>query len=242
MDETKQLAIFRQSYEETQQFLAKWFDRVGGQCKDDPQRKAALFVWARLSMSFRALEQLLNPNLLPDVYVICRACLEFDVALEAVMSDPAIASDYLEFDKHGLARYARLLDELGETDKFERLRKEFEEHFGEPIENYTWKSWCDRQGGIGGLMRRLDRKVDVFTYALLCQYAHGSVLAMQALGGGITNPPMSLATAIRSIYGRYLTSTCNFVSFIWQPQMTSDGQECKSEIVRIAHRYSGEAK
>jgi hypothetical protein len=66
-------------------------------------------------------------------------------------------------------------------------------------------------------MRKLHRTIHVRTYALLCHFAHGSILAMQALMGSIDNPPLSLASAIRSTYGRYLDSTRKFVTFIWQP-------------------------
>jgi hypothetical protein len=85
-------------------------------------------------MSVRTLERLLDPGLLPDVYVICRGCLEFDVTLEAVISDAHIANEYLEFDRHARTHCLRLVSEFDDPEKYCKMRAEFEEHFEEDVD------------------------------------------------------------------------------------------------------------
>jgi hypothetical protein len=87
-------------------------------------------------MSMRTLETILDPHLIPDLSVICRGCLEFDVSLDAILKDDNVARDYLEFDKHAKARYLKLLSKQGDIERLQMRREQFHETFGEDPEDF----------------------------------------------------------------------------------------------------------
>lgn len=142
------IARFKQSYVVLQKFYEAWLVRIGERCQGHDQRQAAYYVWARYSMSIRTLDAILDPRLIPDLSVICRGCLEFDVTLEAVIKDANTARAYLEFDKHAKAHYLRLLSKQGDVERLLTRRGQFDETFGEDPEDFRRTSWCAKQGGI----------------------------------------------------------------------------------------------
>ena len=75
------ISRFKKSYAVLQSFYERWLVRLGERCEGHDQRQAAYYVWARYSMSIRTLDAILDPHLIPDLSVICRGCLEFDVSL-----------------------------------------------------------------------------------------------------------------------------------------------------------------
>jgi hypothetical protein len=229
------LEFFRHSYAQMGDFNSKWLTSIGNQCTGDPQRQAAFYAWSRYAMSIRTLDRLLDPAVLPDVYVICRGCLEFDVTMEAAMKGREYADKYLEY-VYAIAVYLKLVKRQGDTKKFDELKAEFILRFNCDPETFSnRRSWCDDFGGMTGLMseRWLNRpNHDIRGYKLLSHYAHGSVLAMNALGN-IENPLLALAGQIRWAYGHYLESTRNLLDYIWQAADAVDGTECKSDLKRI---------
>lgn len=224
---------FKQSYAVLQKFYEAWMDRIAERCQGHDQRQAAYYVWARYSMSMRTLDALLDPYLIPDLSVICRGCLEFDVALEAVINDENAAREYLDFEKHAKARYLKILSKQGDLDRWLMRRAQFRDTFGEDPEDFGRSSWCAKYQGITGLMQKLSRTNELRTYNMLSHFAHGSVWAMQMLDRSTANPEKTLATLVHSSYTSYLNSSRAFVWFLWEPVTTSEGEACKSEFIEV---------
>jgi hypothetical protein len=222
---------FQQSYAVLQKIYDGWWLHVEERCKGHTQRQAAFYVWARYSMSMRTLGAICDPHLIPDLSVICRGCLEFDVALESVIRDENVAHDYLEFDKHARAHYLKILSKQGDLGRLLMRRAQFADTFGEEPEAFGANSWNTKYGGITGLMQKLKRMNDLCLYNILSHFAHGSVWAMQALAGNIVAPEKTLATMIDSVYTTYLNSSRSFVWFIWEPLTTPQGDKCKNDLV-----------
>jgi len=228
---------FKQSYAVLQKFYEHWLVRIEGRCRGHDQGQAAYYVWARYSMSMRTIDALLDPHLIPDLSVICRGCLEFDVALEAVIKDEGTARDYIEFGKHAKATYLKILKKQGDIDRLLMRREQFEETFGEDPEEFGRNSWCAKHQGITGLMQKLQRPNDVRLYNILSHFAHGSVWAMQALEGSTLQPEKTLATMVEATYDRYLSSSRAFIWFIWQPLTTPEGEKCKTDFNEVHRRW-----
>jgi len=159
--EMENIPRFKKSYAVIQKFYHAWLLRIEERCKGHPQRQAAYYVWARYSMSMGTLDAICNPHLIPDLSVICRGCLEFDVALESVIKDEHAARDYLEFDKHAKARYLKILSKQGDVDRLLMRRAQFTETFGEQPDDFGRNSWCAKYQGITGLMQKLERTNDL---------------------------------------------------------------------------------
>lgn len=207
--------------------------RIAERCQGHDQRQAAYYVWARYSMSMRTLDAMLDPQLIPDLLVICRGCLEFDVALEAVIKDGNAAREYLAFEKHAKAHYLKILSRQGDIARLLMRRAQFDETFGEDPEDFRHNSWCAKFQGITGLMRKLQRTNDLRIYNILSHFAHGSIWAMQMLDGRITDPEKTLATMVEAIYTSYVSSSRSFISFIWEPLTTPEGDKCKKDFVEV---------
>jgi hypothetical protein len=184
-------------------------------------------------MSICTLDAILDPRLIPDVSVICRGCLEFDVTLEAVIKDADAARDYLDFAKHAKARYLKILSAQGDINRFLKLRDQFKETFSEDPEDLGRRSWCAKQGGVTGLMRTLGRTTDVRLYNMLSHFAHGSIWAMQTLDGNISDPEIALATLVEGTYTGYLDSSREFIWLIWEPLTTPEGERCKNDFIQV---------
>ena len=164
---------FKRSYALLQRFCGAWLPSIEERCKSDQQRQAAFYLWARYSMSMGTLDALYAPHFVPDVSLICRACLEFDVSLESVTKDKNVARDYLEFDKHAKANYLKMRRKQGDIDRLLALKEQFVQTFGEEPDDLgrSRNSWCATHGGITGLMEKFGRKEDRCLYNLLSQFA-----------------------------------------------------------------------
>lgn len=224
---------FKRSFGHLQQFLQAWLPKITERCKDADQRTAGYYVWARYSMSIRTLDALTDPQLIPDIAVICRGCLEFDVSLEAVLKSDELAHEYLEFDKHAKAKYLKLLGKHGEIDRLLEFRERFDKQFGEDPDAFKLPSWCHRHGGATGLLEKFDRKYEMRLYNMLSHFAHGSVSSLQALDQWSENPAISLGRIIDATYSAYLSSSYKFLEFIWGPLVTPDGERCKGEFLQV---------
>jgi len=229
---------FKCSYAVLKNFFEKWLPCITDRCNGNDQRKAAFYVWARYSMSMGTIDAILDPHLIPDLFVICRSCLEFDVALEAVIKDKETAHDYLEFDKHAKARYLKILSKQGDIERMLMRSEQFEKMFGENPEDFRQSSWCTKKGGITGLMQLLGRKAGLRVYNMLSHFAHGSILAMQMLDGKIKDPEKMLVTLVDTTYTSYLDSSRAFVWFAWEPLTTPEGEECKSDFVKVISAHT----
>lgn len=227
-----QIGRFKRSHTVLQGFFEKWLSRIEERCSGQIQCKAAFYVWARYSMSMRTLNALLDPHFLPDLAVICRGCVEFDVSLEAVIKDEEMAREYLEFEKHAKARYLQILRKQGDIERLLLRKGQFEEKFNESPDNYKQTSWCAKKGGISGLMRSPEHKNKLRIYNMLSHFAHGSVWAMQMLEGRV-NPEQTLAMLVENMYTGYLDSSRAFVWFAWEPLTTPEGERCKNDFLRV---------
>ncbi len=240
MIETKNIPRFKQSFAYLQKFYDAWLLRIEERCKGHLQRHAAYYVWARYSMSMGTLDAICNPHLIPDLSVICRGCLEFDVALEAVIKDEDLVRDYLEFDKHAKARYMKILGKQGDVGRLLMRRAQFTETFREEPEDFGRNSWCARYQGITGLMQKLERSNDLCIYNMLSHFAHGSVWAMQTLDGHILDPEKTLAMMVESVYTTYLKLSRSFIWFIWEPLATPEGGRCKNDFLEVLSAHIAE--
>lgn len=230
---------FNRSYDSLQEFLATWLGTTREQCMSDDQRKAAFYVWARYSMSINTIRALVDPKLVPDLAVICRGCLEFDVSLEAVMKDKELARKYLEYEKDAKARYLKILREQGDLDRVMKRGQQFEEEFGEDPQGSRLPSWYHREGGIAGIMRRFERDHERRVYAILSHMAHGSVWAMKKLDEGAISPADTLRSLIDSTYTAYMDSSRKFLTFIWEPLVLPDGEKSKKDFEQVMAMYVG---
>ncbi len=224
---------FKQSYAALQEFYKAWLGRIEERCQGHDQRQAAYYVWARYSMSMRTLDAMRDPHLIPDLSVICRGCLEFDVALEAVIKDGNAAREYLAFEKHAKAHYLKILSRQGDIDRLLMRRAQFDETFGEDPEDFRQTSWCAKFQGITGLMRKLHRTNELRIYNMLSHFAHGSIWAMQMLDGRITDPEKTLTTMVEATYTSYLSSSRSFIWFTWDPVTTPEGEKCKTDFLEV---------
>ena len=224
---------FKCSFGLLQQFLEAWLPKITERCKAADRRLAGYYVWARYSMSIRTLDALNDPRLIPDIAVICRGCLEFDVSLEAVITSEELAREYLEFDKHAKAKYLKLLGKHGEIDRMLEFRKHFDQQFGEEPDDFNLPSWCHRHRGVTGLLERFGRKYELRLYNMLSHFAHGSVSSLQALDQWSESPDISLGRIIDAVYSAYLSSSHEFLEFIWEPLVTPDGERCKHEFPQV---------
>lgn len=240
MAEMDSISRFRQSYAVLQTFYERWLVLIGERCQGHDQRQAAYYVWARYSMSMRTLNAMLDPRLIPDLSVICRGCLEFDVSLEAIIKDENVARDYLEFDKHAKARYLKILSKQGDIDRLLMRREQFNETYGEDPDDFGRNSWCAKYQGITGLIQKLERPADLRVYNMLSHFAHGSIWAMQILDGNITDPDKTLATMIESAYTSYLDSSHSFFWFVWEPLTTPEGEQCKNDFLEVVTAHVAE--
>ncbi len=191
-------------------------------------------------MSMRTLEALLDPHLIPDMSVICRGCIEFDVSLEAVIKDENAAHEYLDFAKHAKAGYLRILSKQGDVERLLARREQFDQTFGEDPEDFRRNSWCAKYQGITGLMQKLGRTTDLRLYNMLSHFAHGSIWAMETLDGKITEPEKTLATMVEGTYARYLGSSRSFIWFVWEPLATPEGEQCKNDLLEVEAAYIAE--
>jgi hypothetical protein len=148
------IARFRRSHSLLNRFFGTWIERIEERCKNPMQRRAAFYVWARYSMSMNTLAVLADPRLLPDAAVICRGCVEFDVSLEAVLSDEEMARAYLDFDKHAKAHYLRILQGQGDLKRLLLRKEQFEDLFGVTPTAFRHTKWCMKKGGITGQGQR----------------------------------------------------------------------------------------
>jgi hypothetical protein len=225
--------LFNQSYASLEKFYGMWLRRIEERCKSHPHRQASFYVWVRYSMSVDTLDAIYDPRLIPDISVICRGCLEFDVSLASIMKDEEVAHDYLEFDKHAKAHYLKILRKQGDIDHLLIRREQFTETFGEEFDDFGRKSWCESYGGITGLIKKFGRTHDLPLYNMLSHFAHGSIWAMQTLDGHIQDPEKTLAMMVESVYARYLKSSRSFIWFVWEPITTPEGERCKSDFMNV---------
>ena len=228
---------FARSYAVLTRFFATWIPIIDERSRGHDQRHAAYYVWARYCMSMNTIHALLDPHLFPDLAVISRGCLEFNVTLDAIVRDEEMAREYLEFDKHAKARYLKILAKQGDIDRLLKRSKQFEEMFDESPDGFRQTSWCAKRGGITGLMRALERETDVRLYNMLSHFAHGSVSALQILDGRIQDPNELMAKLVDATYRSYLDSTHSFLCFVWEPLETPDGERCKSDFSEVQSIY-----
>jgi hypothetical protein len=192
-------------------------------------------------MSIGTIEALLDPALLPDLAVICRGCIEFECSLEAVSRDASLAGDYLKYEKHAKAKYLKLLERQADLSAVLKRGGQFAEEFGDSPENYAWDKWCARQGGITGILRKLNRTAELRLYSVLSHFVHGSVVAIHILNECITDPPKYVAAIVDGIYCTYLESSCNFLAFAWGPIATRESERCKEDFAKLRQVYESVA-
>lgn len=230
MDRTSR---FQKAYPLLQAFYDRWMVPIDERCRAHDHRRAAYYIWARYSMSIGTVAVLQYPQAIPDLSVICRGCIEYDVSLEAVMKDEEIAREYLDFEKHARAHYLQILSKQGEVDRLLMRREQFDEAFGEDPDQFRHASWCAKRQGISGLMRSLNRTTELRLYNMLSHFAHGSIWAMQTLEGSIKDAPATLRTMTDGTFDAYTESSRRFIWFIWEPIATPDGEACKAEFAQI---------
>jgi hypothetical protein len=230
MDSTSR---FQKAFALLQTFYDRWVVPIDERCRGDDHRRAAYYIWARYSMSIRTLAVLQDPKAIPDVSVICRGCIEYDVSLEAVMKEQEIAREYLDFETHARAHYLQILSKQGDVDRLLMRREQFDEAFGEEPDQFRHTSWCAKRKGMTGLLRSLNRTTELRLYNMLSHFAHGSIGAMQTLEGGITDPAETLRAMTDGTFDAYLESSRRFIWFIWEPIATPDSEECKADFAQI---------
>jgi hypothetical protein len=187
--------------------------KIQDRCLGDDQRKASFYVWCRYTISIRTFHQIYEPQYLPDIYVIARSCVEYDAFLKGIIADPGLAKDYLEFPRKAKAYYARLLERLGGySSELAKLEPDLEKNLGKDWRTKAREGvkWCNTSQLIEQYGERVERRL----YAWWSHFAHGSAVSMDFLM--CTTPSQyRLDTTVAAVYGSYVLSTEEFLSFAW---------------------------
>ncbi len=136
-------------------------------------------MWARYTMSIRALVRLCKPEFVPDMFVIARCCLEYKAALKAILSDAPIAEQYLDFEKHALASYKKHLENSGRTEKAQEVCILLKGMRVTDPDRYKSTKWC--RNGYTSLIKKHGGPNDERAYKLLCDFVHGSIVSLRFL-------------------------------------------------------------
>lgn len=205
-------------------FLKDWGDKLWDRCAGDGQRKAGFLIWSRYTMSIRTLQRLCDPCLMPDIYLIGRACMEFDASLKAVLKDPDQARRYIEYEDKAAAHFGKLLQQSGQATALAQMEPRLRRVFGPDWLKKASTKWANTTEIIAAYGDP-DAKIG---YAWWSHFAHGSVVAMEFLHG-IMPTQRKLDEAIGSIYSSYTLSTSEFLESVWGQIVTIDSDRCKKE-------------
>jgi len=215
---------FKESFKCLARFLDRWVPKIKDRCESDSQRRAAWYVWARWSLSFRTLDRICDANFLPDIYVIARSCFECEASLKAIMAEPELAQEYLEFSHKARAYYGCLLERLGDTDGLAKLEPDLKKVLGSEWRKKKSMQWARTSKVIETYCETETRKL----YAFTSHFVHGSALVAQYLERTLpTDNRLDIAIAVT--YGSYVLSTSDFLDFIWGQIVTPDSEGCKKE-------------
>ncbi len=219
---------FERSCAHLVKFLDDWIDKIAGRCAQDEQQRAAFFIWSRYTMSIRTLQRICDPHLMPDIYLIGRACIEFDASLKAVTDDPEQAHKYLQFEDAAAAYLGKLFKRHGYTDDLGAMESRLKEALGPDWEKSARAKWCNMRE----IIVRYAGPEERIGYAWWSHFAHGSVVAIESLRG-IAPTQRRLDQAMAVIYNSYLMSTSDFLDFIWGHIVTADSDRCKKEFETV---------
>jgi hypothetical protein len=204
--------------------------KIQGRCLGDDQRKASFYVWCRYTISIGTFHQICEPQYLPDIYVIARACVEYDAFLKGIIADPGLAKDYLEFPDRAMAYYGKVLERLGDSSGLAKLEPKLKSIFGENWRKESKIKWCSNTSDLieqygGSEQRRL--------YAWWSHFAHGSAVALEILMRTVPSQDR-LDKVVTAVYCLYVLSTNEFLCFAWGPIATPDSDSCKREFQVVA--------
>lgn len=224
--------MFKRSFTHLQTFLDNWMGRIQAKCLGDDQRKASFYIWARYTMSIRTFHQICDPQNIPDIYVIARSCVEYDAYLKGVIADSELAKDYLEFSDNARAYYGMVLEKLGDNSQLAKLEPDLKRVFGNNWRKEARIKWCN----TSKLVEQYGGPAQRCLYAWWSHYTHGSALAMEKLM--CTAPSQHhLDTAVVNVYGSYVPSTDDFLSFAWGRIVTPDSESCKREFQAVTEAW-----
>jgi hypothetical protein len=219
-------AKFKRSFTLLQPFLDNWMGKIQEKCLGEDQRKASFYIWARYTMSIRTFHQICEPHYLPDIYVIARSCVEYDAFLNGFIADPRLAKDYLEFPDNARAYYGKVLERLGDSSRLAQLESDLEKNLGK-----DWRTkardgmkWCN----TSQLVEQYGGPAQRCLYACWSHFTHGSAIALEMLMRTVPSQDR-LDTAVANVYGSYVLSTIDFLTFAWGRIVTQDSDSCKKE-------------
>jgi len=179
-------------------------------------------------MSIRTLVHLCRPEFIQDMFVIARCCLEYKAALKAVLSEPAIAKQYLDFEKRALVSYKKYLESKDQTEKAAEVCEMLQKMEVEDPSASKSKGWC--KGGYGKLIKEYGESAESTMYELLCDFAHGSIVSLRFL----QKQPPSASTGLKM----YEIMCCGYVAqvkeFLEMACITSENQRCEKAFSQVA--------
>lgn len=213
-------------------FLQKWSKPLDLGCKDhmDNRIKAAYYVWARYTMSVRTIAHLSKLQFLPDLFVIARCCFEYRAALHAVLEDPAVAGQYLDFERQALCSYKKHLENAGDTERAAQVEKTLKQ-MGVAGSSKNRSGWC--KDGYTNLVRDHGNSHDLKCYKLLSDFVHGSIVAARFLQNESLSTDSGMKVSL-IVYHGYVGSTNKFLERARGSIVTPDRRQCKGDFEVVA--------
>ena len=233
LEMTELLKKFINSWDQLSIFQEAWASKLEQQSKSDDQRKACFYIWARYSMAINTLHRICAPPYLPDCMVIARCCLEYDVSLRAVLSEPGYVKKYLDFDKHAEAYHAKLSERIGCSATRAKLEPDLLSEFGTDWHKEAQSTWCN----ISELIEKFGGKDARRLYGLYSHFVHSSIIAVKVLDHRIENPEKWLELCINGAYSSYLELTHGFLGVVWGDIVTGESENCKTDFERVLEAY-----
>lgn len=230
-------------------FVSRWQIVLWEACKGDNQKTACWYLWVRFLLGLRSLHHLFAVNDIPGCYTIARGCLEYDVAISAIVNDASLGDRYMNYDAHGRNRYlqAARFDQNQSDEKIDAVQNYMISRFGPDFPTKKKASWHE---GFPKLLEIADRRDESQHYIACCQLVHGTITGMQYLNiEGLLNNQPAVPKSCQSLL---MYHTCGFfkasnlvANLIFGSLWSPDKHKCMSDLdhlgALIAHSTEHES-
>jgi hypothetical protein len=221
---TVYVAEFRESFKHLTEFWRDWTEEIDQQARQDNQRKASYYIWARWSLLIRTFHRICDPGYIPDIYLVARSCFECEASLKAIKENPTLADQYLAFPDKAKAYYAWVCKKLGLEERLAKLEPELKQRFGDNWEREKATQWCSN---ISEMIETYCDPAKRLLYASCSHFVHGTAVVAHYLENS-SPTENDLNKAIEAIYTGYLVSTYEFLKIVWGPIVQEKSTQCQN--------------